>query len=113
MATAEQQQKQQNNIAMQKDNTVTMIPTVVTIGVMRTSVSAVELLHGTQQHPQYPPQQQHQNQQHVHGEFVIKILTAVALMDSARITTAPTTPQHLQHPPPPQPRPLRAAPTWC
>ena len=62
MATAEQQQKQQNNIAMQKDNTVTMIPTVVTIGVMRTSVSAVELLHGTkQQHPQYP--QQHSQQQ--------------------------------------------------
>ena len=97
---------------MQKDNTVTMIPTVVTIGVMRTSVSAVELLHGTkQQHPQYPQQQQHLNQQRVHGQLVIKILTAVALMDSARVTTA-STPPHPQHPPP-QPRPLLAAPTWC
>ena len=91
-----------------------MILTVVTGGVMRTSVSAVELLHGTQQqHPQHPQQQQHLNQQHVHGEFVIKILTAVALMDSARTTTAPTTPPpHPQHPPP-HPRSLLAAPTLC
>ena len=80
MATAEQQQKQQNNIAMQKDNTVTMIPTVVTIGVMRTSVSAVE------------PQQQHQNQ-HVRWELVIMILTAAT--ESAWTTTA--TPRQAQH----------------
>ena len=74
MATAEQQQKQQNNIAMQKDNTVTMIPTVVTIGVMRTSASVVEpqQLNCTQRVPM----------------ITAPTIQAAVMVESARITTA-------------------------
>ena len=79
---------------MQKDNTVTMIPTVVTIGVMRTSVSAVELLHGIPpQHPHHPPQQLNCTQRV--PMITAPTIQAAVMVESARITTA--TPQQAQH----------------